>query len=106
MIKTLSAIAVLGLALLMGSSTSSRAEVIINNVFSPFTTIEVVPSHRSYGYRASIWSPYHHARCYRRWDAYYGEWRMSCARMYYGRGDYDYRDSYYRGGYYRDGYPY
>jgi hypothetical protein len=80
----------------------ASADVVINNVLSPFTSIQVGPGYRAYG-RPDWWwvnNPYHHQRCYRRWDPYFAEWQEHCVRMhYYGRGErYYYRQdpSYYR----------
>jgi len=96
-LRTIGAVATFGLALLFAGAPA-KADVIINNVFSPFTTIEIVPGHHGYGsgYRAWINSPNHHARCYRRWHPYYQEWSFECRRMYFG-GPYE------RGGYYESG---
>ncbi len=71
----------------VAQTTSSSAEVVVNNILSPFTTIQVGPGQRHYGSR-SWWvhDPYHHQRCYRRWDPYYGEWQWHCVRMNYGYG--------------------
>jgi len=63
----------------------ASADVVVNNILSPFTVIQVGPGHRAYGYRPPAWwinDPRHHQRCYRRWDGYYGEWRFHCVRMH------------------------
>ncbi len=82
--KIFGAIAVLGLAIASTGTQSqpASAQVIINNVLSPFTTLQVAPGYRVYG--SGYWSPEQHARCHYRWDPYYGEWRTHCARMNYG----------------------
>ena len=72
-------------------ATGARAEVIVNNFFSPFTTIEVAPGY--YGHRRHadgyyLHNPNYNSRCHYRWHAYYGEWRVNCYRMNYGRGEY------------------
>lgn len=87
--KIFAAVSVLSVAMTLNisQSTPSSAEVIINNVLSPFTSIQVGPGRRAYG--APAWwihDPYHHQRCYRRWDPYYGEWQWHCVRMHYGYG--------------------
>ena len=96
--KNLGAIAVLSLAIaLIGApSKPASAQVIINNVLSPFTTIQVAPGYRTYG--TQYWSSDQIARCYYRWDPYYGEWRTHCARMHYGheRRQYGYERRYER----------
>src|SRR5471032_2290396 len=97
--KTFGAIAVLSLAIasIGALSKPASAQVIINNFLSPFTTIQVAPGYRSYG--TQYWSPDYNARCYYRWDPYYGEWRTHCARMNYGherRGQYGYERGYER----------
>lgn len=67
-------------------SKPASAQVIINNVFSPFTAIQVGPGYRSYGPPAYwLHNPRHHSRCYRRWDPYYAEWHENCVRMGYWR---------------------
>ena len=77
------------LALTFAWSAPTSAEVIVNNIFSPFTTIQVVPPYRAYrgyyGYGDTWWihNPNHHQRCYRRWHPYYGEWHTHCVRMHY-----------------------
>ena len=86
--KTFGAIAVLSLAIASTGTASkpASAQVIINNFFSPFTTIQVGPGYRAYG--APTWwlhDPRHHQRCYRRWDPYFGEWQERCTRMGYWR---------------------
>jgi hypothetical protein len=73
-------------SLIFAQSIPTSAQVIVNNVFSPFTTIQVEPGYRAYG--APTWwlhNPRHHQRCYRRWDSYFGEWRGHCVRMEYWR---------------------
>ena len=97
--KSFGAIAVLSLTIASIGTLSkpASAQVIINNFLSPFTTIQVAPGYRTYG--TQYWSPEHNARCYYRWDAYYGEWRTHCARMHYGherRGQYGYERGYER----------
>jgi hypothetical protein len=85
--KIFGAVSVMSVAMTLNfaSSTPSFAEVIINNVLSPFTTIEVGPGPRAYGPRAWwVNDSRHHQRCYRRWNPYYGSWHMHCVRMYYG----------------------
>ena len=69
--------------------TSAAAQVIVNNVLSPFTSIQVGPGYRAYG-PSSGWlnDERSHQRCYRRWDAYYGHWHMHCVRMNYGHEPY------------------
>jgi len=97
-LKAVGAVAALSLPLLFAGAPA-KAEIIINNIFSPFSTVEIVqPRHYGSGYRAWIYSPNHHARCYRRWHAYYQEWSFECRRMDYGGGPYE------RGGYYESGY--
>lgn len=80
------------LAMTFAQSKMTRADVVINNVLSPFVTIEVGPGHRVYG-PSPYWlnNPRHHQRCYRRWDSYFGEWHVRCVRMRYW-GDEPYWD--------------
>ena len=82
--RTFGVVAAVGLVIasIGASSKPASAQVIINNVLSPFTTIQVAPGYRTYGTR--YWSPEYNSRCYYRWDPYYGEWRTHCERMYYG----------------------
>ena len=60
------------------------AEVVVNNLFSPFTTIRVAPAYRVYTPSPARWihDPTHHQRCYRRWLPYFGEWHWHCVRMH------------------------
>src|SRR5438477_3237426 len=94
--KTFGAIVMMSLvsASIGALSKPASAQVIVNNVFSPFTTIQVAPGYRTYG--SQYWSPDQHARCYYRWDPYYGEWRTHCTRMHYGheRRQYGYEPGY------------
>lgn len=102
--KIIGAVSVLfmAIALIFAQSTPTFADVIVNNVLSPFTTIYVEPGYRVA--RPPTWwlhDPNYNARCYNRWDSYYGEWRNFCVRMNYGRGGhYDDR----HGGHYGDRY--
>jgi hypothetical protein len=75
-------------ALFVAQGKPALADVIINNVLSPFTSITVVPGHRVHRPH-TVWvhNPRHHQRCYRRWDPYFGEWNMHCVRMRYWGGD-------------------
>jgi hypothetical protein len=93
--KILGTLSVIGLAapLLFGQSAPASADVVVNNVLSPFTTIEVGPRRRGYGpwgygygygYGPSWGEPYNNARCYTHWDPWYGERRVRCVRRYYG----------------------
>ncbi len=124
--KISGAVAMLSLAtVLIGVQTTPvSAQVVVNNVFSPFTSIQVGPGVRSYGhgyYRhgydghgyyghgsSTSWinDPRHHQRCYRRWDPYFGKWQSNCVRMhygpYYGHGQYYRHGSNYGYGPYRD----
>lgn len=63
---------------------SARAEVIVNNIFSPFTTVQIVPGHR-YAGPPPLWihNPRYHQRCFRHWSAYFGTWHHRCERMRY-----------------------
>jgi hypothetical protein len=92
--KIVGVVSALGIAnaLIFAQSTPSLADVTINNVLSPFTTIQVGPGYGVNG-TPTWWlhNPHHNARCQYRWHPYYGEWRMSCVRMRYGREEY-YRD--------------
>jgi hypothetical protein len=75
-------------ALMCVPSAPASADVIVNNIFSPFSsTTVIVPGYRSYGH-STYWinNPYHHQRCYRRWDPYFGEWQWNCVRMHYHSG--------------------
>jgi hypothetical protein len=91
--KISGAVSVLSLAAaLLGVQTMpASADVVVNNIFSPFTSIQVGPGPRTYGYGSSTWwvhNPHHHQRCYRRWDPYFGEWQWRCVRMHYRGGPY------------------
>jgi hypothetical protein len=84
--KITGALSVLSVAavLFVAPGKPASADVIINNVLSPFTSITVVPGHRVHRPH-TVWvhNPRHHQRCYRRWDPYFGEWNMHCVRMRY-----------------------
>jgi hypothetical protein len=82
-------LASLAALLIFAQSRPASAEVLVNNVLSPFTAIQVGPGYRTY--QPSSWwvhDPRQHQRCYRRWDAYYGHWHMHCVRMSQGHEPY------------------
>ena len=62
----------------------ASAEVVINNVFSPFSVIRVRPAYGIYTPPPILWinDPTRHQRCYRRWLPYFGEWHWHCVRMH------------------------
>lgn len=87
--KTFGTIAAVSLAsaMLFAQSKPTFADVVVNNILSPFTVIQVGPGHRVYGPSAGwLNNPRHHQRCYRRWDPYFAEWQERCVRMHYGYG--------------------
>lgn len=101
-------------------SKPAVADVVVNNILSPFSVTQIGPGHRVY---SSGWPWYHHhspnvyTRCHTRWDPYFSEWRRHCYSREYGenfRDDYrpyyranyrGYYRSYYRNDY-RSGFPY
>jgi hypothetical protein len=76
---------IMATALIFAQSTPTLADVVVNNILSPFTTIQVGPGHRIYR-PPTLWvnNPRHHQRCYRQWDRHTGGWSMYCVRMRYG----------------------
>ena len=85
--KALSAVCVLSLAsaLMLVESATLSAHTTVNNILSPFTTIQVVPGHHRAYRPPTLWvhNPRYHQRCYRQWDGHYGNWSMYCVRMRY-----------------------
>ncbi|HXF88713.1 MAG TPA: hypothetical protein VNK48_10200 [Xanthobacteraceae bacterium] len=65
-------------------SSSASADIVVNNILSPFVTIQVIqPPRRVRPARFHTWSlhdPHYRAHCDYRWDPYWGEWRVHCHR--------------------------
>ena len=98
MTKLFGAVTALGLAsvLLCSGGKPASADVVVNNILSPFSVTVVGPGHRVYSH-GSPWHHHHHhneyTRCNMRWDPYWGEWRRHCNTRSYGE---NFRDDYYR----------
>jgi hypothetical protein len=89
--KIIGAVSVLcmAIAMMFAQSAPASADVVVNNVLSPFTMIQVGPGHRVYRPQTS-WAhnprhhQHHHQRCYREWDRHTGGWSINCVRIRYG----------------------
>ena len=78
----------IAIALIFAQSTPTFADVVINNVLSPFTIIQIGPGHRVAG-PPTLWvhNPRYHQRCYRQWDRHSSGWSIYCVRMRYWGGE-------------------
>jgi hypothetical protein len=65
-------------------SAPASADIVVNNILSPFVTIQVIqPPRRARPARYHTWSlhdPHYRAHCDYRWDPYWAEWRVHCHR--------------------------
>jgi hypothetical protein len=88
MYKTVASAGALSMAAACFSTASApaAADVVVNNILSPFVTIQVIPGHRARPARWSLHDPRYRARCNYRWHPYWGEWRVYCHRSQMYRG--------------------
>jgi hypothetical protein len=86
MCRTFASVAALvpAVAWFSAQSSSASADIVVNNILSPFVTIQVVqPPRRAHSARYHKWSlhdPRYRAQCDYHWDPYGGEWRVHCHR--------------------------